>query len=230
MVFILWEDIMSYSNYYYHGTGGFKGAFCALNRIESIFCDEKISIDKNVECIDYTLSQNEKRTYLCDRTRPAIPEFSSSLDLYISHSPSLILERGFPVIVPICSRKRTTDKIERTNLYDEVRTDSDIPLTFLVAVSLPITNIIEKFIGEYEVVCNDSTIFLKEVAKKDIVSAYKARVKFMRMAYQVAKNFNISLPVIDLDTEQEIDKATFDCLEAIISNKETKTRKLLLKQ
>lgn len=106
----------------------------------------------------------------------------------------------------------------------------NIPLTYLVAVSLPITNIIEKFIGEYEDICNDSTIFLKKVAKKDIVSAYKARVKFMRMAYQVAKNFNISLPVIDLDTEQEIDKATFDYLEAIISNKETKTRKLLLKQ
>ena len=33
-------------NCYYHGTAGFKGSHCALNRIEAILKSGKISLDK----------------------------------------------------------------------------------------------------------------------------------------------------------------------------------------
>ncbi|NLC48019.1 MAG: hypothetical protein GX758_01485 [Tenericutes bacterium] len=213
---------MKYFDYYYHATGGFKGTFSGFNRVKSIFYDGKISVDRNVGCIDYTISQNKKRNYLCDRSMPYIEGFDSSFDLYISYSPSLVLKKDFDVIVPLCSTKKADHSVEITDLYDEVRTDKDIPLIHLVALCIPITKTIQRFEDEYNNIWVDDNIFLKDVAKKDLINAYEYKINFFKKAYIAAKRFNNTLNIIDLSTEEDLDESAFYYLEEIIHNKDDK--------
>lgn len=84
----------NYNNYYYHTTAGYKGTYCALDRISSIFNDGKIKVDKNRGSIDGSVNRGIKRNYLCDPSKPKLLNLYSSLELFVSRGPSLALKKN----------------------------------------------------------------------------------------------------------------------------------------
>ena len=209
---------MNYHNYYYHGTAGFKGSHCALNRIESIFKSGKIILDKHSNAIDAKYVHHDKRIYLSDPNKPILPKLDSALNLYISRGPSLVLDRDIKVIEPSYSLKYENKKREWTNLYDEVRAIEDISLIHLQAITLPIDLIIKNYqinLLQYLENCDKENIdILKMVIRPTL-----EKLSFMEKAFRAAKDFDPSLPIYDFLTGITIDEETFEIIKNIVYEK-----------
>ncbi len=205
-------------NCYYHGTAGFKGSHCALNRIEAILKSGKISLDKYSNAKDAKYVSHGKRIYLSDPNKPSLPKLDSALNLYISRGPSLVLDRNIKVIEPVYSLKYENQKTEWTDLYDEVRAIEDISLIHLKAITLPLDLIIKK----YQV---DLLLYLEKTEKsnlellKEVIRPSLEKLSFMEKAFRAAKNFDSSLPVLDFLTGININEETFEIIKNIIEEK-----------
>lgn len=209
---------MNYHQYYYHGTSGFKGSHCALNRISNILRSEKISLDCYSNAKDAKYVSHGKRIYLADLKKPMLPRLDSAFNLYITRGPSLVLDRNIEVIEPVYSYQYENQKHEWTDLYDEVRAFEDISLNHLKMVALPMDLIIKQYqidlLAFLQSEDQSETFFLRNVIRPSL-----ERLNFMKKAYDASKEFDSSLPVIDLLTETLIHDGTFDIIQNLIHSK-----------
>ena len=203
-------------NVYYHGTAGFKGFHCALNRIEAILKTGKISLNKYSNAMDAKYVSHGKRIYLSDPLKPALPKLDSAINLYISRGLSLVLDRKINIIEPSYSLTYENQNTEWTNLFDEVRAYEDISLEHLKAITLPIDLIIKKYQIDLLNYLNSKNV--SSSVLKNIIRPNLELLNFMEKAFKAAKNFDSHLPIYDFLTKVIIDEDIFEAIKMIFNN------------
>lgn len=134
---------MKLKDYYLHGTAGIYGKYYKLHTILLVLKDQELRTRKSMGDDAPNPFFNNDEICLCD---PRIKlnyfnkdKFFSAYKVFIERAPSLVLRRDLEVFRPEIITKKDKEYIGSSNMYDEVRHKGNIPMSYLEAITYPIS-------------------------------------------------------------------------------------------
>lgn len=136
---------LNVNEYYFHSmTGHYK---LSLDTLDSILSSGYIKSVKEMD-FDKTYGMHKPNEIcLTEYTDAKVADTASAFDLFVSTSPTLILDKDIEVYKPIVLPSRVISNSilssgNYTNIYDEVRCNSSIPTSHIMGVAFPLTELL----------------------------------------------------------------------------------------